>query len=361
MHILCDDLIVYIANMLSRDTLYNYITSCKRIYNLLYDNDDYWTKRFNQNRPMNRQSYFTYNRVHIWDWGRRIKFPLAAIGCATGKEHCCIITEDNDLYVLGNNSYGQLGLTDLLSVWDNPVLIPDLKVKQVACGDNHTVVIAMDNQVLVCGNGREGQLGLLNVTQIGKFTAIPNIFAKHIACGGSHTALIDINDNVLTFGYNWYGQLGNTNRISKTVPSIATGISAKYLDCGDNFTAIIDKNNCILLLQCESIYVNNIHARYLSCGKNHMAIIDDTDSVYVMGKDNFGQLGLGGHSDIMTPTKLANCVRSAFCGENTTAIMDYHDNLKIYGSCPEWLLNPPRCSIYGACFGLRFDIIIGHS
>jgi alpha-tubulin suppressor-like RCC1 family protein len=48
-----------------------------------------------------------------------------------------VIDLDNDIWTMGNNDYGQLGLGDTHNRLI-PTKIPNIKTLSVSCGDSHT-------------------------------------------------------------------------------------------------------------------------------------------------------------------------------------------------------------------------------
>ena len=87
---------------------------------------------------------------------------------ACGEEHTAFITNDNHLYTIGSNKYGQLGIADSQTRLKNsPVLVEHfvntseyLGVNSVACGHNHTVVSTMSGHLFTWGSNQDGSLGI---------------------------------------------------------------------------------------------------------------------------------------------------------------------------------------------------------
>ena len=91
---------------------------------------------------------------------------------ACGDEHSAFITNDNYLYCIGSNKYGQLGIGDQsIRTKNSPILVETfvnnnevLGVMSVACGNNHTVVSTLSGHVFSWGDARNGALGAGGVT-----------------------------------------------------------------------------------------------------------------------------------------------------------------------------------------------------
>ena len=79
---------------------------------------------------------------------------------ATG-EGSLIITEDDKLMVTGSNRYGQFGTQDENN-YHFKNIIDD--IAQVSANEYHTLVLKNDGELIGMGNNEEGQLGVLNET-----------------------------------------------------------------------------------------------------------------------------------------------------------------------------------------------------
>jgi alpha-tubulin suppressor-like RCC1 family protein len=233
--------------------------------------------------------------------------PLKAKFIACGKSHTIIIDLNNNVLAFGINHYGQLGLGDTQDR-NIPTMIQNLKAQSISCGQEHTILIDLDNNVLAFGNNHYGQLGLGdNVGNIFTPTKIPNIKAKFIASKMGHNMLIDLENDVWGFGYNDLGQLGlgdnNVRFIPTSILFQGNKIKAKFVACGNYHTIIIDLNNYIL-----------------SCGDNVL-----------------GQLGIGNYQNRSILTGLTHMgqpfkAKSASCGFAHTMIIDLDDNVLAFGN-----------------------------
>ena len=93
-----------------------------------------------------------------------------SISC--GKNHISMVTTHGELYMMGSNTNGQLGLPPQSAqvpsvVQDEPVRLGyflnlGLKVAQVACGHGHSVAVLRCGSVFAWGYGKFGALGLCN-------------------------------------------------------------------------------------------------------------------------------------------------------------------------------------------------------
>ena len=92
-----------------------------------------------------------------------------------------------------------------------PVIIENLKARQLACGYYHSVAISLDKKLYTWGRNDSGQLGLGE----GHKEANPHIVdllkekeCVQAACGCYHTLVTVNNAGIYSFGRNCHGQLG---------------------------------------------------------------------------------------------------------------------------------------------------------
>jgi alpha-tubulin suppressor-like RCC1 family protein len=169
------------------------------------------------------------------------------VSCALGGFHIAAIKTDGTLWTWGRNAYGQLGgntTTDRLT----PVTTfsGGTNWKQVAGGGEYTAAIKTDGTLWTWGRNNNGQLGDNTTTN----RSIPvTTFAggnnwKQVACGDSHTEAIKTDGTLWTWGNNTFGQLGinqsgsTTNRTTP-VTTFAGGTNWKQVACGRFHTAAI--------------------------------------------------------------------------------------------------------------------------
>jgi len=311
------------------------------------------------------------------------------IGSSYGIGHTTAITDDtsNNLWVCGNNFYGQLGLGDNSNrnTFTNELggaQFNNKKVIGASCGILHTIAITDDtsNNMWVCGYDGLGQLGLGNNSNINTFTnelygaQFNNKKVIGASCGSHHTIAItdDTSNNLWVCGFNSLGQLGIGNNIdintftnelsgapfnNKKVIGASCGIlhtiaitddtSNNMWVCGYNYNGQLGlgNNNDINTFTNElsGALFKNKKVIGVSCGNNHtIAITDDTsNNLWVCGSNSGGQLGLDNVSDINTFTnELSGApfnnkkVIGGSCGNYHTNIMidDTSNNLWVCGS-----------------------------
>ena len=78
---------------------------------------------------------------------------------SSGLHHTLMLSSRGDVYAFGSNSYGQLGLCDLVPR-GAPTKVPlPVRGVAVAAGSNHSVVLGESGEVFTFGSHQKGQLG----------------------------------------------------------------------------------------------------------------------------------------------------------------------------------------------------------
>lgn len=105
-----------------------------------------------------------------------------------------------NLWTIGLNDVGQLGLGDRVNRYEITQATTDIKFIFVSCGQYHTAVVDSKNNLWMCGSNNEEQLGRgAYVKQINSLTHIRSGI-ETVACGYGHTTIIDINGNIWITG-----------------------------------------------------------------------------------------------------------------------------------------------------------------
>ncbi|XP_028292919.1 alsin-like isoform X2 [Gouania willdenowi] len=131
---------------------------------------------------------------------------------AAGGFHCGVLSEQGGVYMWGENTAGQCGLTDRgtqtnvavsepcpVSVVDSEVIPPALvRVTELACGREHSLALSANNELWAWGSGC--QLGLVtNTFPVWRPQKVQHLAGKNViqmACGAYHSlALVRSSSN----------------------------------------------------------------------------------------------------------------------------------------------------------------------
>ena len=183
---------------------------------------------------------------------------------------------NNEIYCLGRNDDGQLGLgyTERQCI---PVLCSSLlneDIIDIKCGADHTLVLTSNGDVLSCGYNGNGQLGReTDDNYSSSFQKIEDLSEiSRIECGYKHSMCIDINNNLFVFGQNYYGQLGLGDTDNRKKPMKHPSLSN-----------IID----------------------ISTGGSHTFVKTSNNEIYAFGNNDSSQLGITTEDDNqLTPIRV---------------------------------------------------------
>jgi alpha-tubulin suppressor-like RCC1 family protein len=194
-----------------------------------------------------------------------------------------------------------------------------------------------------------GQLGLgdlksSNVPLKVDFFTREGLVVDYISCGGCHSGAVTRNGSLYMWGEAHWGQLGLPKEYNAPhqvwparcpVLEVSTGEPATIvkLSCGGAHTAALtDQGRVYMWGRCDSgqlgigekwvqdsgaegntLHVSTPHLLdgfdrekvvQVACGAFHAAAVTETGAVFIWGKEDYGMLGVGQTSDIQTPKRI---------------------------------------------------------
>jgi len=233
---------------------------------------------------------------------------------------------EGGLWVWGNNSDIQLG-TNNSTKRSTPVttFAGGTNWKQVSAGYEHTAAIKTDGTLWVWGATADGQLGINSSSFIFKASTPVTTFAggtnwKQVVCGYRHTSAIKTDGTLWVWGYNISRQLGTNDTTVRLTPvtTFAGGTNWKSVDCGYGHTSAIKTdgtlwswgtgadgrlgtNDTTTRPTPVTTFAGGNNWRQLSCGRAHTSAIKTDGTLWVWGRNNYGQLGVNDTSQRNTP------------------------------------------------------------
>ena len=168
-----------------------------------------------------------------------------------GAYHTLAISEDGNLWTMGLNNYGQLGLGDLderlTAELVNPANWNGSKVVDGAAGEHHSMVLLSTGQVLTFGRADFGQLGIdtqeraINVpVHVSSLASI-----SLITSGSNHCLVANGQGQVWSWGFGEMHQLGHGPTEDEHLPRlIQTPLQGKIaqLAAGGQHSIILCRN-----------------------------------------------------------------------------------------------------------------------
>ncbi|PNH12742.1 putative E3 ubiquitin-protein ligase [Tetrabaena socialis] len=272
------------------------------------------------------------------------------VSIAAGANHTLAIAETGALWSCGRGKQGQLGLG---AIADNPRLtrIPTLegvRVVSASAGITHSLALAADGSLFTWGDGRYGQLGhkalqqqaqamVLHPRKIAELDPAPltpDARVTAIAAGAYHSMALTVGGALLVFGRNDQGALGTGDKTDRWTPTrvdlngddIDDGKSrrAVQVSCGAAHTLVLVLNSGRMEVRTTGantwgqlgqgdrkercrftrtvVHMPGVVA--VQCGDEHSAAITCRGVLYLWGRGDSGQLGLGDDKGKWKPTAL---------------------------------------------------------
>ena len=147
---------------------------------------------------------------------------------SAGAYHSLFQNNKGEIFACGHNQYGQCGLGHFNHPQINVTLIPNLplNIVQFCSGYIHSLYLDSKGNVFSVGYNDYGQLGLGHKNSQTVLNKIPNIPPiQKISCICHSSYLIDVDGNLWSFGYNGYGELGHGDKANRNIPTKINGLN----------------------------------------------------------------------------------------------------------------------------------------
>ena len=261
-----------------------------------------------------------------------------------GWSHSAAFGSDGNLYTWGENGRGQLG-NGTNTNQKTPILVnkpqntPEgFTWKQFTLGDLNTAAFGSDGNLYIWGNNQYGQLGNGTTTNqnrpilVNKPQGTPAGFTwKQVSLSCNHSGAIGSDGNLYTWGWNYTGQLGDGTSTDRHTPTLVNkpqgapvGFTWKQVSLGDWHSEALgsdgnfyiwgwningqlgdgtntDRSRPIPVSKPQGAPVG-FTWKYAIPGCNHSAAIGSDGNLYTWGVNSNGQLGNGTTTNQNTPT-----------------------------------------------------------
>lgn len=221
---------------------------------------------------------------------------------AAGGQHTCGLSGAGKVYCWGQGSSGQLGAG---AVESSPLPLEVLSldsIVEISAGGDHSCALRADGRGFCWGSGESGQLGSGALTSSSSALAV-DLSAlrskgslKQAALGASHSCAVSAGAKVYCWGDGAQGRLGNGGATSRLAPA---EISLRAQDLGAQFVAV-------------------------GAGTDHSCGLAASGEIFCWGRNNFGQLGVGGFVDSLTPQKISTSEIADFSGFKALSVGGFH-------------------------------------
>jgi alpha-tubulin suppressor-like RCC1 family protein len=317
------------------------------------------------------------------------------IGIGAGiNRHSAALNSSNQLYVWGNNSFGQLGISDLthrsspvrigaLSNWTSivlngvnsfaldsnsllwswgaatylgytgvisPIQIGSTEVsynwKQAFGGGRFSAAIRYDGTLWTWGANGNGELGLSDITNRSTLVQVgTENYWNQIATGPNNTLAIKTDGTLWACGYNTSGQLGLSDTTSRS-SFVQVGSLSNWSKVACGYSAIAMKTDGTLwgwgsylgngLGSNSSSPVqigSDTNWSQISFARYHAVAIKNDNTLWSWGYNPNGQIGNNSVNNVTTPIQIGaeNYWSKVACGGYTTAAIQSNGTLWLWG------------------------------
>ena len=209
-------------------------------------------------------------------------------GVSAGYGHSLYLDANGSLWAMGLNSDGQLGLGDDTNrtspvevVASGAYRLPSHSVLE-GHGSSFSLYADVNGSLWGMGQNDNGELGLPGLADRNVSSQIEASAVRSFSEGGDYSLFVKTDGSLWGMGYNAYGQLGDGT--------------------------VLDRNASV---QIRSSGVSQVSAS----GSNRFSLfLEDNGSVYGMGLNHKGELGLGDTAQRLTPTHVVDSVVSFAAG-----------------------------------------------
>ena len=241
-----------------------------------------------------------------------------------GYFHSLAIQSNGTLWISGNNSSGQLGLSDLTNR-SSFIQVGNLSNwAQISAGQYYSLAIQSNGTLWGWGYNNFGQLGNNTVTNFSSPVQVGSLSTwTQIACGYYHSLALQSNNTLWTWGSNTYGQLGydsTSYRLSAILVGSPTNITWAKLPVGtqgDAWSLAIDTNNTLYGFGDNTGWLQN----YLAASPNFYSVLN-TQAAYSLDDGQF----------ITAPTTISSNVAQVSVGRQAAAFIKTDGSLWSWGN-----------------------------
>ncbi len=249
------------------------------------------------------------------------------VAMAGGDFHSLFVQADGTLWAMGYNDKGQLGNGSTgNAVW--PICVAS-NVVAAAGGTSYSLFVKADGTLWAMGYNNKGQFGNGSMSDTNRPVAVAsNVVA--VAAGAYHSLFVKADGTLWAMGDNLTGQLGNgTNGagtdsaqpvvVASNVVSVAAGAyHSLFMKFDGTLWAMGRNDNGQLGLGTvgdtnRPVQVtSNVMA--VAAGALHSLFVETDGTLRAMGVNSHGQLGVGTNSDTNQPVVVASNVVTMAAG-----------------------------------------------
>ncbi|EDW74785.1 uncharacterized protein Dwil_GK15861 [Drosophila willistoni] len=293
------------------------------------------------------------------------------VDISAGGMHNLVLTKSGKIYSFGCNDEGALGriTTEKYSESVPGLVVLPGKALKISAGDSHSACLLEDGRVFAWGSFRNshGNMGLtIDGNKRMPFNLLEGFVCVSIASGVDHLVILTNKGKVYTVGCADHGQLGRISERSLLgegrrgkrdllQPNQVVIRKAKPIE------AIWTSNYCTFLRESVThniwaMGLNNYsqlgydkkvdrvlmpfktdlkHIRQISGGDHHTLVLDNNSRCYVIGRPEYGRLGLGNVNKVASELTQIRTITSKVvhieCGTCCSYAIDQDGKLYSWG------------------------------
>ncbi|MBN3325406.1 RCC1L protein, partial [Atractosteus spatula] len=261
---------------------------------------------------------------------------------ACGRAHSLVLTDNEGVFSLGNNAYGQCGRKVVQDeVYSGSHVVHriqgfDSRVIQVACGQDHSLFLTEDGQVHACGWGADGQTGLghhnVSPQPVRVCGELEGVRVRQVTSYGDCSLAVSQDGELFGWGNSEYLQLSAVTEATqinapRRLPLPGVG-QVQQAACGGTQVAVLNENGEVFIwgygilgkgpdlsesktpemipptLFGRTQFNPEVTVTQIHCGLNHFAAITNRGELFVWGKNVRGCLGIGKRDDQYFPWRV---------------------------------------------------------
>ncbi|KAK8382123.1 hypothetical protein O3P69_015233 [Scylla paramamosain] len=262
------------------------------------------------------------------------KMKLACVFGSIGNE-AIIVTKDDDVYAMGFNGAGCLGVGDQNSTMEPRKIEPlcQKKVKGIAYGSGpHVLAYTESGELYSWGHNGYCQLGNgstnQGLTPYLVTTHLHNKRVTRIAAGSHHSLALTEEGEVLAWGQNNYGQTS----------SMAVMDNGEVYGWGLNSSGQLGLGNNVNQQSPSRVTALQGVITKIVCGYSHTLALSDEGNLWAWGANSYGQLGTGNKANQCVPVRVAQelgrivDIASSHCC-HLSAAMTQNSKIYFWGHC----------------------------
>lgn len=239
----------------------------------------------------------------------------------SGENFHFVLTVNGDLYSMGDNAFGQLGVSSVSIVSSPSIVLGGKTWREVASSFKNAYGIDENGDLWGWGNNSQGQLGNGSVTHRSTpFLVTGGIKAKKVVTAIGSCAFLDFDGNAYMMGWTPYGTFSTPTIIPGNVKFKDIALGNSWNDPLVNdlwFVGITTDGDLMSMGQnthgqlgngtttSSSVLVavsGGLKAAVVKCGYAHVAAITVAGDMYCWGNNVGGNIGNNTVTSVSTPT-----------------------------------------------------------